>query len=171
LLAVQMPLHPTRTRKIILNMIGQGGVATDDFAKNEEDIAADWENNDDLEDSDAEGSNKVYISCIKFISINSITLFLVYSHKLMPINGNLLLIHVGFLIDDEKVQERSYTTNRRWCDVSYHKGVRAWPALFSKKKSRTSSCLNAGQLYGTTCPSSIENGRENQVIHTWFQTQ
>jgi hypothetical protein len=31
-------------------MIGQGGVATDDFANNEEDIAVDWENNDDHEE-------------------------------------------------------------------------------------------------------------------------
>jgi hypothetical protein len=56
-----------------------------------------------------------------------------------------LLILVGFWIDDEKIQERSYTTNHRWCDVLYHRGVRAWPALWSKK-SRTSSCLNAGPL-------------------------
>jgi hypothetical protein len=97
--------------------IGEGGVTADDFANNEEDIAADSENNDDLEDANAEGSNKVYISCIKFISINSITPFLVYSHKFMSIHGKLLLILVGFWIDDEKVQERSYTTNR--CDVMY----------------------------------------------------
>jgi hypothetical protein len=32
--------------EIILNMIGEGGVAADDFANNEEDIAADSENND-----------------------------------------------------------------------------------------------------------------------------
>jgi hypothetical protein len=56
--------------EIILNMIGQGGVAADDFANNEE------ENNDDLKDANAEGSNEVYISCIKFITINSITHFL-----------------------------------------------------------------------------------------------
>jgi hypothetical protein len=92
--------------EIILNMIGQGGVAADDFANNEEDIAADLENNDDLEDANAEGSNEVYISCIKFISINSITPFLVHSHKFMSIHGKLLLILVGFWIDDEKVQER-----------------------------------------------------------------
>jgi hypothetical protein len=55
------------------------------------------ENNDDLEDANAEGSNEVYISCIKFISINLTTPFLV--------------ILVGFWIDDEKVQERSCTTN------------------------------------------------------------
>jgi hypothetical protein len=61
---------------IILNMIGEGGVAADDFANNEEDIAADSESNEDLEDANAEGSNEVYISCIKFISINSITSFL-----------------------------------------------------------------------------------------------
>jgi hypothetical protein len=61
---------------IILNMIGEGGVTTDDFANNEEDIAADSENNEDLEDANAEGSNEVYISCIKFISINPITPFL-----------------------------------------------------------------------------------------------
>jgi hypothetical protein len=60
---------------IILNMIGEGGVTADDFANNEEDIAADSENNEDLEDANAEGSNEVYISCIKFISINSITPF------------------------------------------------------------------------------------------------
>jgi hypothetical protein len=60
---------------IILNMIGEGGVATDDFA-NKEDIATDSENNEDLDDANAEGSNEVYISCIKFISINSITPFL-----------------------------------------------------------------------------------------------
>jgi hypothetical protein len=99
--------------EIILNMIGQGGVPADDFANNEENIAADSENNDDLEDANAEGSNDVYISCIKFISTNSITPFLVYSHKFMSIHGKLLLILVGFWIDDEKVQERSYTTNRR----------------------------------------------------------
>jgi hypothetical protein len=45
--------------EIILNMIGQGGVATDDFENNEEDIAVDSENNDDLE-ANAEGSNEVY---------------------------------------------------------------------------------------------------------------
>jgi hypothetical protein len=39
-------------------------------------IAADSKNNEDLEDANAEGSNKVYISCIKFISNNSITHFL-----------------------------------------------------------------------------------------------
>jgi hypothetical protein len=44
-----------------------------------------------------------------------------------------MMVLVGFWIDDEKVQERSYTTNRRRCDVSYHGGVRAWPALCSKK--------------------------------------
>jgi hypothetical protein len=114
-------------------MIGEGGVTADDFANNEEDIAADSENNDNLEDANAEGSNEVYISCIKFISINSITPFLVYSHKFMSIHGKLLLILVGFWIDNEKVQERSYTTNRRRCGVSYHRGVRAWPALCSKK--------------------------------------
>jgi hypothetical protein len=86
--------------EIILNMISQGGVAADDFANNEEDIAADSKNNDDLEDANAEGSNEVYISCIKFISINLITLFLVYSHKFMSIHGKLLLILVGFWIDD-----------------------------------------------------------------------
>jgi hypothetical protein len=63
-------------RFLNINMIGEGGVAADDFANNEEDIAADSENNDDLEDSKAEGSSDVYISCIKFISINSITSFL-----------------------------------------------------------------------------------------------
>jgi hypothetical protein len=119
--------------EIILNMIGEGGITADDFANNEEDIAADSENNDDLEDANAEGSNEVYISCIKFININSITQFLVYSHKFMSIHGKLLLILVGFWIDDEKVRERSYTTNRRRCDVSYHGGVRAWPASCSKK--------------------------------------
>jgi hypothetical protein len=61
---------------IILNMIGEGGVAADDFANNDEDIAVDSENNEDLEDANAEGSNEVYTSCIKFISINSITPFL-----------------------------------------------------------------------------------------------
>jgi hypothetical protein len=61
---------------IILNMIGEGGVAADDFANNEEDMAADSENNEDLEDANAEGSNKVYTSCIRFISINLITPFL-----------------------------------------------------------------------------------------------
>jgi hypothetical protein len=118
--------------EIILNMIGQEGVATDDFA-NEEYIAADSENNDDLEDANAKGSNEIYISCIKFISINSITPFLVYSHKFMSIHGKLLLIFVVFWIDDEKVQERSCITNCRRCDVSYHGGVRAWPACCSKK--------------------------------------
>jgi hypothetical protein len=57
-------------------MIGEGGVAADDFANNEEDMAADSENNEDLEDANAEGSNKVYTSCIRFISINLITPFL-----------------------------------------------------------------------------------------------
>jgi hypothetical protein len=71
--------------EIILNMIGQGGTAANDLANNEEDIAADSENNDDLEDANAEGSNEVYISCFKFININSITPFLVYSHKFMSI--------------------------------------------------------------------------------------
>jgi hypothetical protein len=126
-------------------MIGQGGVATDDLANNEEDIAADSGNNDDLEDANAEGSNVVYISCIKFITINSITPFLVYSHKFMSIHGKLLLILVGFWIDDEKVQERSCTTNRRRYDVSYHGGV-SLASLLLQKKSRTSLCLNAGQL-------------------------
>jgi hypothetical protein len=107
--------------------------------------AADSENNDDLEDANAEGSNEVYISCIKFITINLITPFIVYSHKFMSIHGKLLLILVGFWIDDEKVQERSCTTNRRRYDVSHHGGVRAWPACCSKKKSRTRLCLNAGQ--------------------------
>jgi hypothetical protein len=79
----------------ILNMIGQGGVAADDFANNEEDIAADFAN-DDLADGNSEGSDEVYISCIKFITINSITPFLVYSHKFMSIHGKLLLILVGF---------------------------------------------------------------------------
>jgi hypothetical protein len=125
----------------------EGGVTADDFANNKEDIAADSENNDDLEDFNAEGSNEVYISCIKFISINSITPFLVYFHKFMSIHGKLLLILVGFWIDDEKVQEWSYITNRQRCDVSYHRGVRAWPALCSKK-SRTSSCLNASHCKG-----------------------
>jgi hypothetical protein len=118
--------------EIILNMISQGGVAADDFANNEEDIATHFAN-DDLEDANAEGSNEVYISCIKFITINSITPFLVYSHKFMSIHEKLLLILVGFWIDGEKVQERSCTTNRRRCDVSYHGGVRAWPAYCSKK--------------------------------------
>jgi hypothetical protein len=63
--------------EIILNMIGQGGVTADDFANNKEDIAANSENNDDLKDANAEGSNEVYISYIKFISINLITPFLV----------------------------------------------------------------------------------------------
>jgi hypothetical protein len=58
-------------------VIGQGGVAADDFANNEEDITVDSENNDDLEDANAEGSNEIYISHIKFISINLITPFLV----------------------------------------------------------------------------------------------
>jgi hypothetical protein len=58
-----------------VNMIGQGGIAADDFADNEEDIAADLEHNEDLEDANAKGSNEVYISCIEFISINSITPF------------------------------------------------------------------------------------------------
>jgi hypothetical protein len=98
--------------EIILSMIGQGGVAADDFANNKEDIVADFAN-DDLEDANAEGSNEVYISCIKLITINSITPFLVYSHKFMSIHGKLPLILVGFWIDDEKVQERSCTTNRR----------------------------------------------------------
>jgi hypothetical protein len=82
--------------EIILNMIGQGGVTADDFANNKEDIAANSKNNDDLEDANAKGSNEVYISCIKYISINSITPFLVYSHKFMLIHGKLLLILVGF---------------------------------------------------------------------------
>jgi hypothetical protein len=60
---------------IILNMISEGGVAADDFANNKVDIVVDSENNEDLEDANAEGSNEVYISCIKFISINSITPF------------------------------------------------------------------------------------------------
>jgi hypothetical protein len=81
--------------EIILNMIGQGGVVADDFAYNEEYIAADFAN-DDLEDANAEGSNEVYISCIKFITINSRTPFLVYSHKFMSIHGKLLLTLVGF---------------------------------------------------------------------------
>jgi hypothetical protein len=46
--------------ELILNMIGQGGVAADDFANNKEDRAADSENNDDLEDANGEGSNEVY---------------------------------------------------------------------------------------------------------------
>jgi hypothetical protein len=93
--------------EIILNMIGEGSITADDFANNEEDIAADSVNNDDLEDANAEGSNEVYILCIKFISINSITSFLIYSHEFMSTHGKLLLILVGFWIDDEKVQERS----------------------------------------------------------------
>jgi hypothetical protein len=63
-------------RFLNINMIGEGGVAADDFANNEEDITANSENNGDHEDANAEGSNEVYISCIKFISINSITPFL-----------------------------------------------------------------------------------------------
>jgi hypothetical protein len=43
---------------IILNTIGEGGIAADDFANNEEDIAADSKNNDDLEDANAEDSNE-----------------------------------------------------------------------------------------------------------------
>jgi hypothetical protein len=35
---------------IIKNMISEGCVVADDFANNEEDIAADSENNEDLED-------------------------------------------------------------------------------------------------------------------------
>jgi hypothetical protein len=58
-------------------MIGEGGVAAYDFANNEEDVAAESENNEDLEHANAEGSNEVYISCIKFISINSMTQFLI----------------------------------------------------------------------------------------------
>jgi hypothetical protein len=65
--------------EIILNMIGQGGVTADDFANNEEDIDTDSGNNDDIENANAEGSNEVYISCINFISINSITPFLIFS--------------------------------------------------------------------------------------------
>jgi hypothetical protein len=57
-------------------MIGEGGVIADDFANNEEDIAADSENNEDLEDANAVDFNEVYISWIKFISINPITPFL-----------------------------------------------------------------------------------------------
>jgi hypothetical protein len=63
-------------RFLNINMIGKGGVAADDIANNEEDIATYSENNEDLEDANAEGSNEVYISCIKFISINSIIPFL-----------------------------------------------------------------------------------------------
>jgi hypothetical protein len=51
----------------------------------------------------------------------------------MSNHRKLLLILVGFWIDDEKVQERSCTTNRRRCDVLYHGGVRARQALCSKK--------------------------------------
>jgi hypothetical protein len=72
--------------RIMQEIIAGGANA---FANNEEDIAADSENNDDLEDANAEGSNEVYMSCIKFISINSITPFLVYSHKFMSIHGKL----------------------------------------------------------------------------------
>jgi hypothetical protein len=61
---------------IILNIIGEGGIAADDFANNKDDIAADSEKNEDLEDANSEGSNEVYISCIKFISINLISPFL-----------------------------------------------------------------------------------------------
>jgi hypothetical protein len=139
--------------EIILNMIGQGGVAADDFANNEEDIAADFAN-DDLEDANVEGSNEVYISCIKFISINSITPFLVYSHKFMSIHGKLLLLLVGFWINDEKVQEGSCATNRRRCDVSYHGGVRAWPACCSKK--------NQGQVCVST-RGNCKGQRAHQV--------
>jgi hypothetical protein len=60
-------------RFLNINMIGEGGVVADDSANNEEDIAADSENNEHLEDAIAEGSNEVYISCIKFISVNLIT--------------------------------------------------------------------------------------------------
>jgi hypothetical protein len=135
--------------EIILNMIGQGGIAADDFANDKEDISADSKNNDDLEDANAEGSNEVHISCIKFISINSITPFLVYSHKFMSIHGKLLLILVGIWIDDEKVQERSCTTNRRRCDVSYHGGVfRAWPACCSKKSQGQVSVSMQGNCKG-----------------------
>jgi hypothetical protein len=63
-------------RFLNINMIGEVGVAADDFANNEEDIAVDLENNEDLKDANAEGSNDVYITYIKFISINSITPFL-----------------------------------------------------------------------------------------------
>jgi hypothetical protein len=88
-------------KEIILNMIGERGVAAGDFANNKEDIVVGSENNDDLEDAKAEGSNEVYISCIKFISINSITPFLVYSHKFMSIHRKLLLNILGFWIDDK----------------------------------------------------------------------
>jgi hypothetical protein len=63
-------------RFININMIGEGGVTADDFANNEEDIAADSENNEDLEDANAVDFNEEYISWIKFISINPITPFL-----------------------------------------------------------------------------------------------
>jgi hypothetical protein len=133
--------------EIILNVIGQWGVAADDFANNEEDIGTDFAN-DDLEDANAEGSNKVYISCIKFITINSTIPFLVHSHKFMSINGKLLLVLVGFWINDEKVQERSCTTNRRRCDVSYHGGVRAWPACCSKKNQGLVCVSKRGNFKG-----------------------
>jgi hypothetical protein len=42
-----------------INMIGEGGVATDDFTNNEDNIDANSENNEDLEDANAEGSNEV----------------------------------------------------------------------------------------------------------------
>jgi hypothetical protein len=51
----------------------------------------------------------------------------------MSIHEKMLLILVGFWIDDEKVEERSYTTNHQRCYVSYHGDVRAWPACCSKK--------------------------------------
>jgi hypothetical protein len=40
-------------------MIGEGGVATNDFTNNEDNIDANSENNEDLEDYNAEGSNEV----------------------------------------------------------------------------------------------------------------
>jgi hypothetical protein len=48
-----------------INMIEEGGVATENLENNEDDIAADSKNNKDLEDANAEGSIKVYISCIR----------------------------------------------------------------------------------------------------------
>jgi hypothetical protein len=69
-------------------MIGAGGIAAKDLENNEDDIAANSENNEDHEDAKTEGSNKVYISCIKFISINltPAIVFLIYCDMHLLVN-------------------------------------------------------------------------------------
>jgi hypothetical protein len=39
------------------------------------------------------------------------------------------------------------------------------------KKIKDMYVSQCGAIVRDKCPSAIENGREKQIIHTWFQTQ